>query len=129
MAETGYTANGADDGHDADLDRRLEGIPAEIVAGMTDEQKRAVAATIQNPLRGYPVDIRFSVPLFGETFFIAMISSKDQRGDERRLSEGKTRPLLTLGNFIFMVIMALIFFIGLTAMGSIFLYLLGRWVT
>ena len=122
MAETGYAADGADD---ADLNRRLEGMPAEVVASMTDEQKRAVAETIQNPLKGYPVDIRFSLSLFGETFFIAMISSKDQRGNARRMSEGKTRPLLTVGNFIFMTIVALIFFIGLTSLGSVFLYLIG----
>lgn len=125
MAETEPAPNGADD---ADLDRRLEGMPAEVVAGMTDEQKQAVAATIQDPLRGYPVDIRFSIPLFGDTFFISIISSKDQRGAERRLSEGRTRPLLTLGNVIFMTITALIFFIGLTAVGSILLFLLGRWI-
>ncbi len=123
MAETGYAPDGADD---ADLERKLEGIPAEVVASMTDEQKQAVAATIQDPLRGYPVDIRFSLPLFGDTFFVSMISGKDQRGDERRLVEGKVRPLLTRGNFIFMAITTLICFIGLTALGSIFLFLIGR---
>lgn len=125
MAMAGDTPEelAADDS--AELDKQLSRLPEAIVQTMSREQKEAVAGALGVSLTGYPVDIRFSLPFFGGSYFVTTISSKERRSDTRREKERQARPLVTFGNTLFSLIFAIIMFVGMLMVGFSTLYALG----
>ncbi len=105
---------------------QLQRLPGPVVDSFTPEQRQAVIAAIDASWSQHPVDIRFSVPWFGGSYFVTVISGQERRGRERRKQEEKTHPLVTFGNLLFSLIFAFIFFVGLTTLGFVFLFVIGR---
>lgn len=105
---------------------QLKRLPPHILKDMTSEQKTAVIAAVDTSWPQHMVDIRFSVPWFTGNYFITVISGKERRSKERKSKDVKEHPLITFGNVLFSLVFAFIFFIGLTTLGFIFLFLAGR---
>ncbi len=105
---------------------QLQRLPSPVVESFTPEQRQAVIAAIDASWSRHPVDIRFTLPWFGGSYFVTVISGLERRDRKRRKQEGDTHPLVTFGNILFSLIFAFIFFVGLTTIGFIFLFLIGR---
>ncbi len=65
------------------------------------------AATTVKPAaafwRRHPVDIRFSLPFFGNWFYVTVVSGPERRGDERRAEQRHHYPLRTAANVFFVL--------------------------
>lgn len=105
---------------------QLQRLPSRVVDSFTPEQRQAVVTAIDASWSRHPVDIRFTLPWFSGSYFVTVISGMERRGRERRKQEGDTHPLITFGNILFSLIFAFIFFVGLTTLGFVFLFLIGR---
>ena len=105
---------------------QLQRLPGPVVDSFTSEQRQAVIAAIDASWSRHPVDIRFTIPWFGGSYFVTIISGLERRGRERRKQEVNTHPLVTFGNLLFSLIFAFVFFVGLTTLGFIFLFIIGR---
>jgi hypothetical protein len=55
-----------------------------------------------------------------------MVSGRERRNKDRIATEEKVHPLITFGNTLFALTFAFIFFVGLTTLGFIFLFAIGR---
>lgn len=91
-------------------DQLFNRMPAEVAAGLTAEQRSAIAAAFVGGARP-PVNLRFSIPLFGWRFFFAIMAGHDRRGTERRLVERMRNPVSTAGNFLFIVAGSMAFYL------------------
>jgi len=127
MNTTGDTSQGAtgEDGQKR-IPWQLQRLHSHVLESMTAEQKGAVIEAVDASWSRHPVDIRFSVPWVGSNYFVTIISGKERRDRERRSKEVSEHPLVTFGNILFSLVFALIFFVGLTTLGFIFLFAVGR---
>ena len=105
---------------------QLQRLPGPVVDSFTAEQRQAVIAAIDASWSRHPVDIRFRLPWIGGSYFVTVISGQEKRDRGRRKQEDKAHPLITFGNLLFSLVFASIFFVGLTTLGFIFLFLIGR---
>ena len=57
-----------------------------------------------------PLNIRFTLPLFGKRFYFAMVGGKERRGSERIALERRRNPIGTKTNLAFIFIGAMILY-------------------
>ena len=77
-------------------------LPERVADSLTREQKEAIhqaidGAAMQRP----PVNVRFSLPIFGRHYFLTLVAGPERRGAERRADERRRHPLGTITNFTF----------------------------
>lgn len=48
----------------------------------------------------HPVNIRLSLPFFGERYYFTLVAGKERRSDERLADEKAKHPLATRGNIL-----------------------------
>lgn len=53
--------------------------------------------------RRHPVDIRFSLPFFGNWFYVTVVSGPERRTEERRAEQQHHYPLRTAANVFFVL--------------------------
>ncbi len=63
------------------------------------------------PLK-HPVNIRFSMPLFGRRYFLTIIGGSEKRSQERRTAERGSHPIKTASNVVFVAGFAVIFYVA-----------------
>ena len=92
-------ANGAAEGFG---DRLFDRLPSHITAGLTVEQRSAIALAAREKSGPPPVvNMRFGVGLPGQRFFVTFMAGPERRATARRASERSANPLLTRGNGLF----------------------------
>jgi hypothetical protein len=79
-----------------------------IAEGMTVSRADADAA----PGR-FPVNIRITVPLLPQPFFLTLIIGRERRGAARRVAERRRHPVSTWGNVAAFVLVSTLCGIGL----------------
>lgn len=88
--------------------RLLERLPEEIRASLTPDQEQAVLAAARlDSWDLHPVDIRLSVPWFGRRFYMVLVAGGERRSSARLKTERRSRPLWSLPNLSFLLIMSL----------------------
>jgi hypothetical protein len=101
----------------ADLLSRL---PKDVLDSLTAEQRAALWSAAHQPSwRRYPVNIRLSMPWFGERWFLTVVAGADRRNAERLMRERLLHPLRTAGNIAFLI--GLVVLLHALAFGVVFL--------
>ncbi|MBF0129587.1 MAG: hypothetical protein HQL33_06315 [Alphaproteobacteria bacterium] len=105
----------------ASIDVLLARVPRAVKDTLTIEQKQGIANAMREVAwRKHPVDMRLSIPFFSRRFYFTMIAGEEQRSSERRKIEQNLRPVRTMGNMMFILGIAAVFY--LFAIFGIFFY-------
>ena len=97
MPDGAVSANGASD-------RFFDRLPPHIHAGLTAEQRAAIAGAIGQRQGAPPsINLRFSVPIPPGRVYLAIMAGRDRRGRGRQREDRRQNPLRTMGNFIFVI--------------------------
>lgn len=72
------------------------------------------------PWRGHRINLRVSVPLPGRRLYVAVVGGFERRDGDRRRKDRSENPMLTLGNFLFVLGVGAVFYMA--AIFAIFLY-------
>ncbi len=104
MPDGTVSAPGADD-------RFFDRMPAHVHAGFTAEQRAAIAAALRvRQGTPPPINIRFSLPVPPGRIYLAVMAGRDRRGSGRRKDDRRVNPLRTMGNFVFVIVAAAVFY-------------------
>lgn len=104
MPDGAASAIGADD-------RFFDRLPAHIHAGFTAEQRAAIALALRQRQGAPPaINIRFSLPMPPGRVYFSILCGRDRRGTRRRGDDRRVNPLRTMGNFLFVIAAALVFY-------------------
>ncbi len=95
--------------------RMLANMPADVANSFTQSQLALVQEAYEaDDSRRHPVDIRFSLPLFGERYYLVLLAGRERRSPGRRARDKAKRLLWTFGNttvfilFLLMLIPAVV---------------------
>jgi hypothetical protein len=92
-------------------DRFFDRLPSHVHAGLTAEQRAAIAIALRERQGAAPpVNIRLSLPFPKGRLFLTVVAGRDRRGGKRRTEERRRNPLKTLGNFLFVIAAAVMFY-------------------
>lgn len=85
--------------------RFTEQMPPHIAATFSDEQLRGVvqAFGLRRWVR-HKLDIRFTLPILGRTWYFVILAGLDRRPRERNRTERLAHPFATAGNLVFLFI-------------------------
>ncbi len=87
------------------LSRVLNRMPNHVVDSFTELQLDAMRQAIAQP-RKHSVDLRCSIPLIAQRFYVVILAGPERRSQERLRREKKERRTWTVGNFVFLAAMA-----------------------
>jgi hypothetical protein len=88
-------------------------LPPDVLAGLTAEQRRALAVAARQSQGGRPpVNLRFSVPIL--RFYLTILAGPERRSRGRLAAERHINPVRTAGNFVFVVATAFGFYAAAT---------------
>ena len=83
--------------------RLMENLPSEIRASFSDGQRAALSEALNSSTwRRQSVDIRLSLPLLTNRYFMTFVAGRERRPGLRRKAERVFHPLGTVGNTLFM---------------------------
>lgn len=96
----------------------LARLPADFVQTLTVDQRHMLRRALPGqPWKRHPVDLRFTLPLFGRGYYLTVVAGSEKRGTERRRDDRVRHPLHTLGNLVFlMAVAALLYALVLTGL-------------
>lgn len=100
--------------------RFFDRLPPHIAASLTAEQRSAIAAAAGEPewTGGHPINIRLSLPaLFGRAY-VTIVAGRERRDGRRRHHDRARNPLNTMGNFVFVIGAAIVFYVAAVAIAS-----------
>lgn len=81
----------------------LAQLPGDVVESLSPDQRAALWEVSHSPSwQRYPVNIRFSVPIFTRRFFITIVAGNDRRSGDRATAERRLNPMFTLPNVLFL---------------------------
>lgn len=104
MPDGAVSALGADD-------QFFDRLPAHVHAGFTAEQRAAIATALRvRQGTPPPINIRFSLPVPPGRIYLAVMAGRDRRGHGRRKDDRRVNPLRTMGNFVFVIAAAVVFY-------------------
>ncbi len=84
-------------------------MPPDVASSFTDAQLSYVEEAIENrPPRDHPVDIRFSIPLFSQRFYLVFLFGREIRSAARRERDRAKRLLWTFGNVVTFILFLLL---------------------
>lgn len=85
----------------------LARLPPDFVASLSADQRRALRTALPGqPWRRHPVDLRFTLPLFGRGLYLTLVAGSERRNVVRRRDDRLRHPLHTSGNLAFLVALA-----------------------
>jgi len=90
----------------------LARLAPDVLAGLTAEQKDAIAQAYGVGWKRHPVNIRLSMPWVGGRFFLTLVGGSERRAPRRRTAERQHHPLKTAGNLFFAVGLGTVFYMG-----------------
>lgn len=94
-------------------DPLLSRLPDEIWQSFNTEQRAALWEASHTPTwRRYPVNMRLSLTMLGERYFLTIVAGSDRRHAERVRRERRLHPLSTFGNLVFLTAAAAVFYVG-----------------
>ena len=80
----------------------LSCLPAGIREILSESQCEALARTLgQRAWNRHPVNIRLSLPVFGNRYYFAMVAGKERRSPKRLIDERGRHPVSTTANVFF----------------------------
>ena len=92
-------------------DRFFERLPPHIHAGLTAEQRTAIAGAVGQRQGAPPsINIRLSFPVPPGRVYLAIMAGRDRRGQGRRQEDRRQNPLRTMGNTIFVIAASVVFY-------------------
>ncbi len=98
--------------HTLQADSLFARLPAWVIDTLTAEQRDAIHEAVYDPsLQRPPVNIRFSLPVFGRRYFLTIIGGAERRGAQRRAQERTKFPLRTVTNFLFFLVLGVLIYV------------------
>ncbi len=98
-------------GHALQADSLFARLPAWVMDTLTAEQRDAIHQAVCDPsLRRPPINIRFSLPAFGQRYFLTIIGGVERRGAQRRTQDRTKYPPRTVANFLFFVVLGVLIY-------------------
>lgn len=96
----------------ATISERVFGrLPATVVDGLRPDQRAAIAEALAAEISDRPpVNIRVSIPLLFERWYLTVFAGKERRGRERLKRDRITYPLRTAGNVLFIAAGVAVFY-------------------
>lgn len=95
-------------------------LPPDILGGLSVEQRAAIASAAgQWDAKSHRVNIRISLPLLPERWYLTVLGGPERRTVERRRVERVRNPVRTAGNLVFIFLAALGFY-GVAAAALLF---------
>jgi hypothetical protein len=64
----------------------------------------------------HPINVRLSIPLFVNRYYLTIVAGRERRSPERLVAERRKHPLKTLGNVVFAFIVGTIIGLALLTM-------------
>lgn len=101
------------------LNRVLNRMPNHVVDSFTELQLEAMRQAIAQP-RKHSVDLRCSLPLIFESFYVVILAGPERRSQERLRRESKEHRTWTLGNLTFLAALATTLVVGTYGISSLF---------
>jgi hypothetical protein len=94
------------------IDRVFDNLPVDVRQDFTDSQLGALAEALKKSgwRQNHSVNIRLSIPLIFTRIFVTVIAGNERREPERRADEKSSHPLRTLGNFLFVGVIAMLIY-------------------
>ena len=85
------------------IGRLIENLPSELRDSFSEAQREALSEALSTGTwRRQSVDIRLSLPLFFDRYFMTIVAGRERRPGLRRKAERVFHPLGTVGNTLFM---------------------------
>ncbi|OFX07572.1 MAG: hypothetical protein A2516_04870 [Alphaproteobacteria bacterium RIFOXYD12_FULL_60_8] len=97
---------------DIDHDEWLESrFPPGVLNSLTEEQRVALGTVMrETSWKSHPVDIRMSMPWVGRRIFLTIVGGMERRSSDRIKHEKTARPVRTMGNILFILGIAALFY-------------------
>ncbi len=100
-------------------------LPPWVIDTLTTEQREAIHSAASDPEWDRPpINIRFTVSLFGRRYYMTVVGGEEKRSTERRAHDRNRYPLRTFANIFFFVGMATLFYmaaiVGLAVQSALF---------
>lgn len=106
--------------HDPFLERFFSRIPREMAESFTDDQLFAVKqAFADQSARDHSIDIRLSLPLLFQRYYVVLICGPERRDRARRRRDRAAHQLARRTNVVFMT--TLLLFSALSLLGMIYI--------
>ncbi len=95
-------------------------LPDDARGSFTEAQLAALRIAAQKCKWGnHAVDIRLSIPLLIRRYYMVLICGQERRSKARRVDERRRRPLATIGNAVFLAIVAAVALYGASFLGTV----------
>ena len=92
----------------------LSRLPTDVRDPLSPEMQTMISiAAADRPWKTHPVDIRFTIPLPFGSFYVTLVAGRERRSLARRSVDGRSRPLLRLGNVMFVLTAVGVFYSAL----------------
>lgn len=86
------------------LEMLLDRLPPDVVQSFTEDQRAALWTAVKpTTWRRHPVNIRLTIPLMGDRFFVTVVGGYEKRSSERLARERRMFPMRTAGNILFLM--------------------------
>ena len=106
------------------LRQLLSHMPADVRAGLSDEQNAALAAAADRcAWEGHEIDLRLSIPLPFKRYYFVLLGGQERRRKKRRVEERGRHPITTLRNLLFLGVFTSVF----TMVGALAWMVLFTW--
>ncbi|HWA44849.1 MAG TPA: hypothetical protein VHA10_16645 [Hypericibacter adhaerens] len=95
---------------EARIEQMLRRLPPDVRETLSEDQTEAIRRAMSErwPEPRHPLDLRLSLPWPGGGIFIALVGGRERRSPARRRMERASRPLGTIGNVLFFIMLAIL---------------------
>jgi hypothetical protein len=93
---------------EARVEQMLRRLPPDVRQALSADQTEAIRQAMSErwPEPRHPLDLRISLPWPGGGLFLALMGGRERRSPARRRTDRATRPLGTIGNILFFIMLA-----------------------
>ncbi|MEM9452476.1 MAG: hypothetical protein AAGA75_28710 [Cyanobacteria bacterium P01_E01_bin.6] len=84
--------------------RLCKQLPPDIFATFSIDQLTALEDAITQTWRNHPIDVRLTIPLLWQKFYVVVVAGPERRSKERLKEERDTHPIWKPSNLIFIIL-------------------------
>jgi hypothetical protein len=95
---------------EARVEQMLRRLPPNVRETLSEDQTEAIRRAMSErwPEPRHPLDLRISLPWPGGGIFLALVGGRERRSPARRRMDRASRPLGTVGNIVFFIMLAIL---------------------
>lgn len=94
-------------------DQLFSRLPQSFIESLTPEQRATLWSVANAPSwRRYPVNLRLTLPLIKDRWFLTVVAGRERRSGERLRRDSRLHPVRTMGNTVFLLGVAGLFYVA-----------------